>query len=413
MSERTNGNPYTTADWRGEIAIIGGGIVGLATAREILRRRPGTRLIVLEQEDRLAAHQTGHNSGVIHSGVYYAPGSLKARACVTGAAQLKAYCDEKGIPWDPCGKVIVATDASEIPRLEEIHRRGLANGVPGIRMIGAEELREVEPHVVGIQALLSPATGIVDFARVAHAYADDVREHGGEVRTRHGVTHIRRKGGVSRLTTAGGEIEARWVIACAGAWSDRVAALTGAPRVPRIVPFRGDYYILRPERRGLVRGNIYPVPDPRFPFLGVHFTPRMNGDLWLGPNAVLAFSRAGYRFRDVRPGDVADMVTYGGFLRFARKHWKTGYEEMARDLSKKRFLASLQKYIPALTAADLLPGPSGVRAQALGPDGALVDDFVIDRGEGVLHVRNAPSPAATSSLQIGAMVADAFDEMAR
>ncbi|RIK37739.1 MAG: L-2-hydroxyglutarate oxidase [Chloroflexi bacterium] len=413
MSEQPAGNPYTTADWRGDVAVIGGGIVGLATAREILRRRPGTRLIVLEREERLAAHQTGHNSGVIHSGVYYAPGSLKAKACVAGAAQLKAYCDEKGIPWDPCGKVIVATDESELPRLEEIHRRGMANGVPGIRMIGADELREVEPHVVGIRALLSPATGIVDYVRVAEAYAEDIREYGGEVRTRHGVTNIRRKGGATRLTTAGGEIEARWVIACAGAWSDRVAEMTGAARTPRIVPFRGDYYILRPERRSLVRGNIYPVPDPRFPFLGVHFTPRMNGDLWLGPNAVLAFARDGYRFRDVRLGDLFDMFSYGGFLRFGRKHWRTGYDEMARDLSKKRFLASLQKYIPELTLDDLLPGPSGVRAQALGPDGALVDDFVIDRGDGVLHIRNAPSPAATSSLQIGAMVADAFEEMAR
>jgi len=412
MDEQTTGNPYTSADWRGDVAVIGGGIVGLATAREILRRRPSTRLIVLEREDRLAAHQTGHNSGVIHSGVYYAPGSLKAKACVAGAAQLKAYCDAKGIPWDPCGKVIVASDAGELPRLEELLRRGTANGVPGLRMIDAAELREIEPHVVGVQALFSPATGIVDYVRVAEAYADDIREFDGEVRTRHGVTNIRRKGGTTRLTTEGGDVEARWVIACAGAWSDRVAEMTGAAQTPRIVPFRGDYYILRPERRDLVRGNIYPVPDPRFPFLGVHFTPRMNGDLWLGPNAVLAFSRSGYRFRDVRPGDLVDMFTYGGFLRFGRKHWKTGYDEMARDLSKQRFLASLQKYVPEMVEGDLLPGPSGVRAQALAPDGSLVDDFVIDRGDGVLHVRNAPSPAATSSLQIGAMVADAFEGMA-
>jgi (S)-2-hydroxyglutarate dehydrogenase len=399
-------------DWSGDIAIVGGGIVGLATARELLRRKPGTRLVVLEKEAEIAQHQTGHNSGVIHAGVYYAPGSLKAKLCVAGAAEMMRYCDEKGIAWQRCGKVIVATEESELPRLEELLRRGTANQVPGLRMIETKELREVEPHVRGIRALHSPNTGIVDYGQVARAYAEDILELGGEIRTRHEVVEIERRGGSTRLLTGGGEIEARLVVTCAGVYSDRVAQMTGAAREPRIVPFRGDYYILNPERRHLVRSNIYPVPDPDFPFLGVHFTPRMNGDIWLGPNAVLAFSREGYRFRDVRPKDVGELFTNTGFRRFAMKHWKIGFDEMARDLSKKRFLGSLQKYIPEMTLDDLLPGPSGVRAQALSLDGKLVDDFVIDRGEGVLHVRNAPSPAATSSLQIGAMIADAVAGMA-
>jgi L-2-hydroxyglutarate oxidase LhgO len=398
-------------DWSGDVAIVGGGIVGLATARELLRRRPGLRLVVLEKEPAIGQHQTGHNSGVIHAGIYYAPGSMKAKACVAGAAELVRYCDAKGIPYRRCGKLIVATDASELPRLADLERRGAANGVPGLRMIEADELRELEPHVRGVRALWSPNTGIIDYGLVANAYAEDVAEFGGEVRTSHEVIAIERRNGRARLTTRGAEIDAALVVTCAGVYSDRVAALTGAPPEPRIVPFRGDYYILKPERRDLVRSNIYPVPDPRFPFLGVHFTPRMNGDIWLGPNAVLAFSREGYRFRDVRPRDLADIAGYGGFRAFARTHWRTGVDELARDLSKRRFLASLQKYVPELTLDDLLPGPAGVRAQALSADGKLVDDFVIDRSDGVLHVRNAPSPAATSSLRIGALIADAFEQM--
>jgi L-2-hydroxyglutarate oxidase LhgO len=283
--------------------------------------------------------------------------------------------------------------------------------VPGLRVIETGELRELEPHVRGVRALWSPNTGIVDYGRVANAYADDIAEFGGEVRTNHELLAIERRNGRARLTTAAAEIDAAVVVTCAGVYSDRVAALTGAPRTPRIVPFRGDYYILRPERRDLVRSNIYPVPDPRFPFLGVHFTPRMNGDIWLGPNAVLAFSREGYRFRDIRPRDLAEIAGYRGFRSFARAHWRTGLEEIARDLSKRRFLATLQKFVPELTLDDLVPGPSGVRAQALSEDGKLVDDFVVDRGDGVLHVRNAPSPAATSSLRIGAMIADACEQM--
>ncbi len=399
----------TGGDW--DIAIVGGGIVGLATAREILRRKPGTRLVVLEKEAEIARHQTGHNSGVIHAGIYYAPGSMKAKLCVAGAAEMMRYCDEKGIPWRRCGKLIVATDESELPRLASLYERGQANGVPGLELVEQERVREIEPHVRAVRALWSPNTGIVDYGLVAKSYAEDIQEFGGEIRTRHEVLAFTRRNGRTLIESSGGTIEAARVITCAGIYSDRVAGLTGASREPRIVPFRGDYYILNPKRRDLVRTNIYPVPDPRFPFLGVHFTPRMNGDIWLGPNAVLAFSREGYRFRDVRPKDVGELFTNSGFRRFARQHWKTGMTEIARDLSRKRFLTSLQTFIPELTLDDLLPGPSGVRAQALTADGKLVDDFVIDRGDGVLHVRNAPSPAATSSLQIGAMIADAVEEM--
>ena len=400
------------SDWRGDIAVVGGGIVGLAAARELLRRRPGARLAVLEKEPALARHQTGHNSGVIHSGIYYAPGSLKARACVAGAAQLTRYCEERGIPYERCGKVIVARDESELGRLEALYQRGTANGVPGLEMIGPERLRELEPHVVGVRALWSPNTGIVDFSRVAAAYAGDVQAAGGELRTGHAVTGIRRSGGTTLLTTTRGAIEARLVVACAGLYADRLAALSGAPREPRIVPFRGDYYILRPERRHLARNLIYPVPDPAFPFLGVHFTRRMDGAVWLGPNAVLAFAREGYRLADVNPRDLVEALAFSGFRRLAAKYWRVGLAEMVRDVSKRAFLQSLRDYIPELQLADLLPGPAGVRAQALAADGTLVDDFVVDHRDGVLHVRNAPSPAATSSLAIAALIADAVEQVA-
>lgn len=399
-------------DWTGDIAVIGGGIVGLAAAREMLQRRPGARLLLLEKERRLGMHQTGHNSGVIHSGLYYAPGSLKATACVAGAAALVRYCEQKDIPFERCGKVIVALDEQEIPRLEELARRGEANGVPGLEMIGPERLRELEPHVRGVRALWSPNTGIVDFRRVAAAYAADVQAAGGEIRTGHAVTGIRRVGGRTRLTTSAGEVDAGVVIACAGLYADRVAGLGGAKPDPRIVPFRGDYYVLRPERRSLVRNLIYPVPDPAFPFLGVHFTRRIDGAVWLGPNAVLAFARQGYRIGTLNPRDLAQTLTFPGFQRLARRYWRTGLAEMWRDVSKRAFLASLQAYIPSLEMADLLPGPSGVRAQALAADGTLVDDFVIDTARGVFHVRNAPSPAATSSLAIGSMIADAVTKAA-
>jgi L-2-hydroxyglutarate oxidase LhgO len=393
-----------------DMAIIGAGIVGLATAMELLARSPALRLVVLEKETAIARHQTGHNSGVIHSGIYYAPGSLKARLCVAGRAKLLAFCDAHAIPYDLCGKVIVATDAEELPRLDQLAERGRANGVAGLEMIGPERLRELEPHAVGIKALYSPATGIVDFSRVARAYADEVAAHGGEIRTNHRIIAITQRDGHARIETSAGEVTARWIISCAGLEADRIARMTGAPRTPQIVPFRGDYYVLRPERRDWVTGMIYPVPDPRFPFLGVHFTRRMDGAVWLGPNAVLAFAREGYRRRDLNARDLAETLRYRGFRSLARRYWRTGTEEMYRDFRKAAFLRALQRYMPPLTMADLLPGPSGVRAQALGDDGALVDDFVVNVEGGALHVRNAPSPAATSSLAIGELIVDTAEQ---
>ena len=398
------------ADWAGDIAIIGGGIIGLAAARELVRRRPGARLVVLEKEPELGRHQTGHNSGVIHSGIYYAPGSLKAKTCVAGGAALTRYCDERGIPYERCGKVIVASYEAELGRLEELHRRGVANGVPGLEMIDRERLREMEPHVAGIRAILSPITGIVDFGQVVEAYARQVRERGGEIRTDAEVTAIARRDGWVLLRTAQGVVEAGALVTCGGLWSDRLARLTRGDEDPKIVPFRGDYYLLKPEKHELVKGNIYPVPDPAFPFLGVHFTPRMNGDIWLGPNAVLAFAREGYRRLDVNPRDLAETLAYPGFRALAARYWRTGLEEMARDFSRRAFVRALQRYVPELGEGDVLPGPAGVRAQALARDGTLVDDFAISATAGVIHVRNAPSPAATSSLAIGAMIADMAQE---
>jgi L-2-hydroxyglutarate oxidase len=392
---------------RAELAVIGGGIVGLASAREVLRRRPGTRLVVLEKEPGVARHQSGHNSGVIHSGIYYAPGSLKARLCVAGAAEICGYAEQKGIPVERCGKLIVALDDSELPRLHELHRRGLANGVPGVELIGPEQIREREPHVAGVAGILSPGTGIVDFRRVALALADDVREAGGRILTSHRVTGLRQTGSGVSVQTSGETVLARRVLSCAGLHGDRVARLSGAPVDPVIVPFRGDYWQLKPPRRHLIRNLVYPVPDPSLPFLGVHFTRRVDGAIWLGPNAVLAFAREGYRRRDVRLDELAGVLTRPGFLRMTRRYWRTGGAELYRDLSKRAFVAACRRFVPQLSVDDVVPGPSGVRAQSLGRDGALVDDFVVNRqGSLSVHIRNAPSPAATSALALARLVAD-------
>jgi L-2-hydroxyglutarate oxidase len=395
-----------------DVVVIGAGIIGLAVSRELLSRFPRLRLGVLDKEPSVGQHQSGHNSGVLHSGIYYAPGSLKARLCVQGQREVYAYCEQKGIPTDRCGKVIVASTDSEVPRLENLLQRGQANGVEGLEMIGPERLHEIEPYCAGVKALWSPNTGIVDYSRVVQAYAADIVAAGGEVLPGYGVDRMSDRPGRVVLETTAGEVEAQHVVACAGLHADRVARLSGAPADPRIVPFRGDYWVLRPDRRKLARNLIYPVPDPAFPFLGVHFTRRMDdGSVWLGPNAVLAFSREGYRRLDLRPRDLAEALAYRGFQRLAAKFWHTGMQEMVRDFSKEAFLKSLQVYIPELTLADLLPGPSGVRAQALGPDGALVDDFVFNtQGNKIVHVRNAPSPGATSSLAIGRMIADTATE---
>jgi (S)-2-hydroxyglutarate dehydrogenase len=392
-----------------DIVVIGGGIVGLATARDLLIRRPGLKLAILEKEPELAMHQSGHNSGVIHAGVYYAPGSLKAKLCAEGREKTYQYCEEKGIRYEKCGKLIVAIDESELPRLDELYRRATINGVPGIEMIGPERIKEIEPHAAGIKGLWSPETGIVDWREVALAYADDVREAGGEILTSHEVANIGRKDGWVLLKTVFDEvIPTRHLITCAGLQSDRVAAMSGAPKSPQIVPFRGDYYVLKPEKRYLTRGMIYPVPDPEFPFLGVHFTKRTNGDVWLGPNAVLAFGREAYGRLDVNPIDLLDTLAFPGMWTLARKYWKMGSSEMIRDFSKSLFIETCKRYVPEVTEDDVLPDamPSGVRAQALERDGKLVDDFIIQKSDRIIHVRNAPSPAATSSMAIGRIIAD-------
>jgi L-2-hydroxyglutarate oxidase len=387
-----------------DVAIVGGGIVGLATGLRLLEARPDLRLLILERESELATHQSGHNSGVVHAGLYYPPGSLKARLCRAGKAQLETFCDEHGIPVERTGKLVVALDESELPRFEALRERAAANEVPGLEVVGPERMRELEPHAIGIQALWSPTTGIVDFRRVALAYADEVRARGGAIETARPVTGIERRGdGTLVLATPNGDVVARSAIVCAGLWADQVAGFTGdaGPDAPRIIPFRGDYYTLTAAARHLVRGLIYPVPDPRFPFLGVHLTKRHDGEVWAGPNAVLAFRRTGYRRRDVSVRDLAGALAYPGFQRLARRYWRTGMAEMWRDWSKRAFLGEIQRYVPAVQAEHLVFGPSGVRAQALARDGTLVDDFDLAGTANVLHVRNAPSPAATASLAIG------------
>jgi len=393
-----------------DIAIVGGGIVGLAAGRELLRRHPHLRLVNLEKEDTVSKHQTGHNSGVIHSGIYYKPGSLKAKLCTEGRRALWDYCDKKGIEYRQVCKLIVATEESELGRLQDLWDRGQANGIEGLEMLDEAGIKEREPHAAGIRAIFSPVTGIVDYGVVARHYADDIREMGGEIQTNREVVAIERKGGVTRLKTNAGEIEARYVITCGGLQSDRLAKMTGGKSDPKIVPFRGDYLILKPEKRYLVKGNIYPVPDPEFPFLGVHFTPRMNGDIWLGPNAVLAFAREGYNFTTINVGDLFESLTYPGFIKLAGKYMSVGLGEMYRDIVRSAYVKALQRYIPELKVEDTLAGPSGVRAQAMNSDGSMVDDFVFEGDEGVVHVRNAPSPAATSSLAIGNYIADDADK---
>jgi len=392
---------------RVDVAVIGAGIVGLATALRLLETRPGLRLVVLEREMRVGAHQSGHNSGVVHAGLYYTPGSHKALLCREGKGLLERYCEARGIPISFPGKLVVALDESELPRLDALRERGLANGVDGLEEVGPERIRELEPNAAGIRALWSPRTGIVDFTRVTAAYAEDVVGRGGTIELGRPVTAIHRRSDGLVLETPRGDVAARSVIACAGLWADRVAAMTGdrTPDAPRIVPFRGDYYTLTPDAAAMVRGLIYPVPDPRFPFLGVHFTRRIDGEVWAGPNAVLAFRRAGYRRRDVSARDLAETLANPGFLRLARRYWRTGLAEMWRDVSRAAFTRELQRYLPALRADQLRFGPSGVRAQALGRDGTLLDDFDLAGGDRVLHVRNAPSPAATSSLAIGSRLA--------
>jgi (S)-2-hydroxyglutarate dehydrogenase len=392
-----------------DVAVVGAGILGLATARELLRRAPGASVVILEREDRIAAHQTGHNSGVIHAGIYYTPGSLKAQLCVAGARELYDFCDEHGVPYERCGKLIVALDSSELERLNELERRARANEVPGIRRVEGAELREIEPEVQGIAGLHSPNTGIVDFAAVARAYAADVASRGASIRTGVTVLRLSARSGSSVLETSAGEIEARRVVACAGAWSDRLAQASGESPDPRIVPFRGGYLQLREHARGLVRGLIYPVPDPSLPFLGVHLTKTIHGEVWLGPSALLAPSRTAYRLWKVNRRDVGATLRWPGTWRMARRWWRTGLTEMHMAADRRAFVRACARYVPAVTAADVEPGPAGIRAQAVARDGKLLDDFAFASAPGVLHVRNAPSPAATSSLAIAKVIADRLD----
>ena len=389
-----------------DVVVVGGGIVGLAVARELLIRHPDSTLCVLEREDRLAAHQTSHSSGVIHAGIYYAPGSLKARLCVEGARLLYAYCDERGIEARRDGKLIVAADESELPGLDELERRGRENQVPGLRRIGADGIAEIEPHARGVAALHSPATGVVDFARVAASYAADVEEAGGAVVTGAGVRRIMPAGGHITVEHELGTTQAAFVVSCAGAWSDRLAVAAGAPAEPRIVPFRGGYLRLRPERRDLVRASIYPVPDPDLPFLGGHLTRTIDGEVLLGPSALMVGARDAYRLGRVRAGDLRSNLSWPGSWRLAARFWRTGLTEIRHAASRRSFVSDLQRFVPELNERDVLPGPSGIRAQALDRNGKLVDDFVVHRTERALHVRNAPSPAATSSLALARLIAD-------
>ena len=389
-----------------DIAVVGGGIVGLATARELTERFPHLKVAGVEKEDAFNKHQTGRNSGVIHSGIYYKPGSFKAKLCVEGRKLAWAYCDKKGIEYKQVGKLIVATDESELGRLDDLWERGQKNGVEGLVMLDATGIQAREPHCRGIKAIFSPVTGIVDWGLVSSTYAADAKEGGAEFFLNHEVTNIERRSGVTVLATPEGEIQAKYAITCGGLYSDKLAKMTGGRRDPKIVPFRGDYLILRPEKSHLVKGNIYPVPDPEFPFLGVHFTPRMDGSIWLGPNAVLAFAREGYSFWTINPPELWDALTYPGFFKMATKYWQIGTGEMYRDLVRSAYVKALQRYIPELQPEDCLAGPAGVRAQAMAVDGSLVDDFVFEGSEGVVHVRNAPSPTATSSLAIGKYIVD-------
>jgi L-2-hydroxyglutarate oxidase len=386
--------------------VIGAGILGLAVARELLARHPDASLCVLEREERLAAHQTSHSSGVIHAGIYYAPGSLKARLCVEGSRLLYAYCAERGIEARRNGKLIVATEESELDGLDELERRGRANEVPGLRRVEPDGITEIEPHARGIAALHSPETGVVDFTRVAAAFAADVEGAGGTVITGCEVRSLEPRAGSVAVHHAGGTTDAGLAIGCAGAWSDRLAVAAGAPAEPRIVPFRGAYLRLRPERRELVRANIYPVPDPELPFLGGHFTRGVDGEVLLGPTALMVAARDAYRLGRVRWGDLRSNLAWPGTWRLAGRFWRTGLAELRDAASRRAFVTDLRRFVPELEVVDVLPGPSGIRAQAVDRDGRLVDDFVVHRTEGALHVRNAPSPAATSSLALAKVIAD-------
>ncbi|HUI83989.1 MAG TPA: L-2-hydroxyglutarate oxidase [Candidatus Binatia bacterium] len=400
-------------DRKTDLLVIGAGIVGLATGLEVTRRFPEMRLVVVDKENRVAAHQTGHNSGVIHSGLYYRTGSLKARNCVAGAASMKRFCQEQGILFEECGKLVVAISAEEVPRLEALHQRGLANGVPGLRLLGRDEFREIEPHCDGLRALHVPTTGIVDYTAVTQKYAELVGRAGGEVVLNAKVMGLRMDNGANIVETDAGAFRADYVINCGGLYSDAITRMAGVQTNLEIVPFRGEYYELRPERRSLVKALIYPVPDPRFPFLGVHFTRRVNGSVEAGPNALLAFRREGYTGAAPDLTEAMETLRFPGFWKMAKKYWRMGLAEQYRSWVKSAFVKALQTMVPELQDSDLAPGGSGVRAQAVDANGNLLDDFYFMHSGRMIHVCNVPSPAATASLEIGreivAMMAQRFE----
>ncbi|XP_037823686.1 L-2-hydroxyglutarate dehydrogenase, mitochondrial [Lucilia sericata] len=405
-----------------DLVVVGGGIVGVASAREILLRHPSLKIAILEKESKLAIHQSGHNSGVIHAGIYYKPGTLKARLCVEGLNLAYKYLDEKKIPYKKCGKLIVATNDVEVTRLMDLHERGIKNQVPDLQLIDGNKIKEIEPYCQGVKALWSPHTGIVDWGLVTQYYGQDFKQAGGDIFLDYKVTKFTESGDAEYPVTIHGDkshqvVRTRNVLTCGGLQSDLLAEKTGCPRSPRILPFRGEYLLLSKEKSHMVKGNIYPVPDPRFPFLGVHFTPRMDGSVWLGPNAVLAFKREGYTWGDINLLELFDALRYPGFLKMAAKYIGFGLSEMSKSAFIPLQVKDLQKFIPNITEYDVSRGPAGVRAQAMDMDGNLVDDFVFDRGTGtdalakrVLHCRNAPSPGATSSLAIAKMVADKIEQ---
>ncbi len=393
----------------GDVGVVGGGILGLAVAREV-SRRTGARVLVFEKEDRVGAHQTGHNSGVVHAGIYYRPGSLKARLCTRGRGLLREYCTEHAIPYETCGKLVVAVDETELDRLEALHRTATENGVPGLRLLDPTGIRELEPHATGLAALHSPETAITDFVAVARALADDVQGAGGEVLLSTEVTGVRRVPGGIAVHSGERTYVVERLVLCGGLEADRLARLADGRDDLRIVPFRGEYLRVKPVKEHLVRGMVYPVPDPRYPFLGVHFTRRVTGGLEVGPNAVLALRREGYRRSDVSWRDARDIVTWPGAWRMARRHWRTGVREVQGSLSVRAYLRAAQRYVPAISVEDVVRGGVGVRAQAVERDGTLVDDFRITHVDGITAVRNAPSPGATSSLAIAEHI---VEEMSR
>jgi len=395
-----------------DFAVVGGGIVGLSSALALGHRFPSAKIVVLEKENSLAAHQTGHNSGVIHSGIYYKPGSMKARLAREGNRAMVEFCEEHDIPYDICGKIIVATDERELPLLENLYERGKQNGVE-VRKLSPSQVREIEPHVSCIAGLSVPSTGMVDYTAVCRKFQELLEGQGAIIQTNHRVERIVNAADEKVIMTSRGEFHARFLITCGGLQSDRLARMSGANPKAKIVPFRGEYYELIPERRYLVKNLIYPVPDPAFPFLGVHFTRMMDGSVHAGPNAVLSFKREGYRKRDFNLFDLAEVLTFPGFWKLARKHARSGWEEIVRSFSKNAFVKSLQRLIPEVQSDDLIPTHAGVRAQALLDDGQLVDDFLIVRDRGALHVCNAPSPAATASIEIGKEIAGQVPEITR